>query len=110
MKTQRTLLTLAAFLAAAMLGRAADNAAWDQHCAKCHGADGKGQTRMGAKLDIKDLTDPQVQAKLTDETITKNIKEGVVVDGKKKMPEFASKLSDEEVKSLVAKVRSFAKK
>ena len=35
---------------------------WDDNCAKCHGADGKGDTKMGHKLDIKDFTDAKVQA------------------------------------------------
>ena len=27
---------------------------WENHCAKCHGADGKGQTKVGKKLGVLD--------------------------------------------------------
>lgn len=80
---------------------------WAKDCASCHGKDGKAQTMMGKKLGMKDLTDAKVQAALTDEQATKDIKEGVTEDGKTKMKAFAGKLSDDEVKALVAHVRSF---
>jgi cytochrome c553 len=79
---------------------------WTKDCASCHGKDGKAQTPMGKKLGMKDLTDAKVQAALTDEQATKDIKEGVTEDGKTKMKPFADKLSDDEVKALVAHVRS----
>src|SRR5512141_74856 len=50
---------------------------WDKQCAKCHGPDGKGQTKMGQKLGIKDLTDAKVQAELKDDAAAKAIKEGL---------------------------------
>ena len=58
----RIVLTIALALAAAATLRAADvKENWEKHCAKCHGPDGKGQTKMGQKLAIKDLTDAKVQ-------------------------------------------------
>ena len=54
-----------AFLFAAALSHAApaaDN--WDANCAKCHGPDGKGQTKVGKKLNLKDYTDAKVQAEM----------------------------------------------
>ena len=80
---------------------------WNKDCASCHGKDGKAQTMMGKKFGMKDLTDAKVQAALTDEQAIKDIKEGVTEDGKVKMKAFADKLSDDEVKALVAHVRSF---
>ena len=54
--------------AAAMTASAADaKENWDKTCAKCHGADGKGQTKMGQKLGIKDYTDAKVQEDFKDE-------------------------------------------
>ena len=82
---------------------------WDQHCAKCHGPDGKGATKMGQKLGVKDYTDPQVQAKFTDEEAFKAIKEGISEEGKKKMQAFGEKLSDDDIHALVKHVRSFKK-
>ena len=80
---------------------------WNKDCAACHGKDGKAQTMMGRKLGMKDLTDATVQAALTDDQATKDIKEGVTENGQTKMKPFADKLSDDEVKALVAHVRSF---
>ena len=82
---------------------------WDQNCAKCHGADGKGGTKMGQKLGVRDYTDPKVQESFTDDQAFKAIKEGVKADGKEKMKGFAEKLSDEEIKDLVKHVRSCKK-
>ncbi|HEV2436591.1 MAG TPA: cytochrome c [Verrucomicrobiae bacterium] len=82
-------------------------ATWNMNCAACHGKDGKGQTMMGRKLTIKDLTDAKVQASFTDDQATKAIKEGVVENGQTKMKAFGEKLSDDDIKALVAHVRSF---
>jgi cytochrome c len=35
-------------------------ALYDKQCAKCHGEDGKGETKMGKKLGTKDYTDQKV--------------------------------------------------
>ena len=80
---------------------------WNANCAACHGKDGKGQTMMGHKLQIKDLTDAKVQAALTDEQATKDIKDGVTENGQTRMKAFGGKLSDDDIKALVAHVRSF---
>jgi len=79
---------------------------WDKNCAACHGKDGKGQTMMGRKLNIKDFTDAKVQASFDDAQATKTIKEGMKdKDGKTLMKPFDS-LSDEEITALVAHIRS----
>jgi len=82
-------------------------ATWNMNCAACHGKDGKGQTMMGRKLAIKDLTDAKVQASFTDDQAAKAIKEGVNDNGQTKMKAFADKLSEDDIKALVAHVRSF---
>ena len=80
---------------------------WDKDCAMCHGKDGKGQTTIGRKLQIKDFTDPKAQASFTDADAAKAIKEGITKDGQLKMKAFGDKLSDDEIKALVTHVRSF---
>ena len=90
--------------------RAADVAAnWEQHCTKCHGADGKGETKMGKKAGVKDYTDAKVQAEIKDDAAFKAVKEGIKEDGKEKMKPYGDKLSDDEIKALVTHIRTFKK-
>jgi len=108
---KKTIAIVTVFGFAAMLSlKAADaKATWDTQCAKCHGEDGKGQTKIGEKLGVKDFTDAKVQADIKDDAAAKAIKEGVKdADGKTKMKAFDT-LSDDEVKALVAYVRALKK-
>jgi cytochrome c6 len=91
--------------AVSLAAPAAEN--WGNNCAKCHGADGKGQTKVGKKLELKDYTDAAVQAKMTDEEMTKAISEGIFDKGKERMKSYKAELSPEEIKDLVAFVRKF---
>lgn len=81
---------------------------WENHCAKCHGADGKGQTKAGRKLNVKDYADAKVQAEMKDEEMLKAIVEGVSDKaGKEKMKAYKEELSADEAKELVSYVRKF---
>lgn len=81
---------------------------WENHCAKCHGADGKGQTKAGKKLSVKDYTDAKVQAEMKDEDMIKATANGVNDKaGKEKMKAYKDELSSEEIKELVAYIRKF---
>jgi len=85
---------------------AAEN--WENHCAKCHGADGKGQTKIGKKLKLRDYTDAAVQAAMTDEEIIKVTADGAIdANGKEKMKGFKDELSEQEIKDFVAFIRAF---
>jgi len=93
-------------LMTATAGRAAPASEnWDNNCTKCHGEDGKGQTKAGKKLQLKDYTDAEVQAKMKDDEMAKTIAEGVFDKGKEKMKAFKDELSAEEIKDLVAYIR-----
>jgi cytochrome c553 len=82
---------------------------WEKLCTKCHGPDGKGQTKMGQKLEIKDLTDAKLQAELKDEEAFKAVKEGIKdKEGKIKMKP-AEGVNDDEIKALIAHVRTLKK-
>ncbi len=101
--------SLALLAAGAVSVRAADaKELWEKNCTKCHGEDGKGKTKMGEKLGMKDYTDAKVQADLKDDQMMKAIKEGVKDGDKTKMKAFGD-LSDDEVKALVAHIRAFKK-
>ncbi|MGB7749578.1 MAG: cytochrome c [Verrucomicrobiia bacterium] len=105
MKKILVLATMFGFAVVVNASAADAKANWDTLCAKCHGEDGKGQTKMGQKLGVKDFTDAKVQAAFTDDAAFKTIKEGKKdADGKTLMKAFDT-LSDEEVKGLVAFVR-----
>jgi len=103
-------ISVALLIAGAVSVHAADTKEnWDKYCAKCHGPDGKGKTKMGEKLAIKDYTDAKVQEALKDDAMTKAIKEGVKDGDKTKMKGFGDVLSDDEIKALVKYVRDFKK-
>jgi cytochrome c553 len=110
MKTHRILATAALFLGAVLVSSAADaKANWDEHCAKCHGAEGKGDTKMGKKLKIMDLSDAKAQAGFTDEAAAKAVKEGVQDKTGKVTMKAVEGLTDDDIKALVAHVRSLKK-
>jgi mono/diheme cytochrome c family protein len=103
MKLKSVLLMF--IVALAPIAFAADGAAtYKAKCASCHGADGKGQTPMGKKMNLRDLGSPEVQ-KQTD----KELYDWTAV-GKGKMPGYKDKLTDAEIKALVAHMRTFATK
>jgi mono/diheme cytochrome c family protein len=102
--------SLALLVAGAVTVRAADaKENWEKSCTKCHGPDGKGKTKMGEKLGIKDYSDAKVQEALKDDAMTKAIKDGVKDGEKTKMKAFGETLSDDEIKALVKYVRDFKK-
>jgi cytochrome c553 len=98
---------LGAGLATASAADAKEN--WEKTCAKCHGPDGKGQTKMGQKMGIKDYTDAKVQAELKDDVAFKSIKEGLKDKEGKVLMKPAEDLSDDDIKALVKYMRSFKK-
>lgn len=77
---------------------------YGEKCALCHAEDGKGNAQMKLK-DMPDFTNAAWQQKESDAEFAKMIKEG-----KKPMPGFGDKLTDDQVKALVTLVRAFAKK
>ncbi len=108
----KKILTLSVVLLAGMAlsARAADaKETYEKDCAKCHGVDGKGDTKMGKKLGAKDYTDPKVQDEMKDEAAVKAIKEGLKDKEGKVLMKPAEGLSDDEIKGLVAYMRKFKK-
>lgn len=103
-KIALTSLALAFATGAAYAAPASEN--WENSCASCHGADGKGQTKQGKKLKVRDYTDAKVQAELKDEDMCKAILNGVTTDGKERMKGFKEEYSEAEAKDLVAYIRA----
>jgi len=73
-------------------------------CAGCHGATGAGDTSVGKSLKVTPLGGADVQ-KLSDADLSR-----VITGGKGKMPAIGKTMTADQVKALIAVVRSFAKK
>ena len=74
-------------------------ATYKAKCAGCHGADGKGKDA----LKTQDFASAAVQG-MSDADLTT-----IITDGKGKMPGYAKSLKPEQVKDLVAYIRSLKK-
>ncbi len=74
-------------------------------CANCHGDTGKGNGRDAARYDPQpaNFTDPRRMSGVTDGELFYKISEG-----KKPMPVFKTKLSEDDRWHLVLLIRSFA--
>jgi mono/diheme cytochrome c family protein len=72
-------------------------------CANCHSKDGSGTTAKGKQLKLKDLRAADVQ-KATDAKWFE-----LIAKGKGDMDGYQKELGDEQIKALIAYVRSLAK-
>jgi len=72
-------------------------------CAMCHGADGLGGTPAGKAMKAVPFNDPAV-VKAPDAELIAAVK-----NGKNKMPPNVAKLTDEQIKSVVAYIRTLPK-
>ena len=79
-------------------------ATYKTKCTACHGADAKGDTAIGKKMGIRDLASADVQKQSDDELAA------IIADGRNKMPGYKKSLKPEQIKGLVAYIRSLAKK
>ncbi len=109
MKKLIPLIVAMATLPAVSLCAADAKALYEKDCAKCHGPDGKGDTRMGKKLGAKDYSDAKVQAALTDDAAFKAIKEGLKDKEGKTLMKPIEGASDDDIKALVGYMRTFKK-
>lgn len=85
----------------------ADDAAslYKTKCAVCHAPDGSGSTVMGKKLGAKDLRSDEIQKKKDADL------NGVITNGMgKTMPAYKGKLTEDQIKQLVAFIRDLGKK
>jgi mono/diheme cytochrome c family protein len=99
-------ITLAAMIAASTMAASAQGSGADSYkakCAMCHGADGLAANAMGKMYKIPPFSSPDV-VKSSDADLfaaTKN--------GKGKMPAYAGKLTDPQIKDVVAYIRTLQK-
>lgn len=81
-----------------------------EHCAECHGADGKAQVIV-LHMDTvpKDQSDPVYMKNLPDAYLYLAVCKGGLAVGKNfVMPPWGDLLSDQDIKDLVAHLRSFS--
>jgi cytochrome c6 len=78
-------------------------ATYKAKCAACHGADGKGETPAGKSTKARSFSDPEV-VKASDDDLA-----GIIEKGKAKMPAYGKSMKPEEIKDMVAYIRSIAK-
>ena len=71
-----------------------------QNCSRCHGSNGRGQTRLGKKLEADDLTGSEAKGLSTARVIR------LITNGKGKMPSFRRKLTAAQISSLADYIRS----
>lgn len=87
-----------------LFAQASGASTYTAKCQMCHGADGMGSTPAGKSMKAIPFNDPQILNKSDAELIaaTKN--------GKGKMPAYAGKLSDGDIKSVIAYIHTLQKK
>ncbi len=77
-----------------------------QNCARCHGAEGRGDTPLGRVFLAPDFTDAEWWRKSSNLTSSKSLR-AIVTNGKSGMPAFGKKLTRPEINQLVSYVRRF---
>jgi cytochrome c6 len=97
-----TALVAVVSLPLSMRARTASDTPYTSKCAGCHGSDGT-RSAMGKTIGAHDFTSAQVQrmsgAELTD----------IITHGKGKMPAYGKSLKPDDIKGLVAYIRTLKK-
>jgi cytochrome c6 len=101
-----TQVAVCAALAVASVGYAQSSGAdtYKAKCAQCHGADGAGATPAGKAMKTPSFSSPEV-LKLSEAEMIAATK-----SGKGKMPAYAGKLADAQIKDAVAYIKTLQKK
>ena len=108
-KSMSKIICLATMVTAPVLlfaGTRADDksaATYKAKCATCHGADGRGDTPAGKSTKARSFADPEV-VKVSDDDLA-----GIIEKGKAKMPAYGKSMKPDEIKNMVAYIRSLAK-
>ena len=78
-------------------------ATFKQKCATCHGPDGKADTPAGKAMKVRSFASPET-AKMTDDQLA-----GIIEKGQGKMPKYGASMKPDEIKAMVAYIRTLAK-
>lgn len=99
-----TILALAAATTMTALAQGSGADTYKAKCAMCHGGDGMAATPTGKAMKVPPFNAPEV-AKMSDAELM-----AVTKNGKGKMPAYTGKLTDAQIKDVVAYVRTLEKK
>jgi cytochrome c6 len=97
------ILFLAASIVAPAFAQTGGADIYKAKCAMCHGADGLGSTPAGKALKAASFKDPAIVKAPDTELI------GIVTKGKSKMPSYAGKLTDAQIKAVIGYIRTLQK-
>jgi cytochrome c5 len=76
---------------------------YKQKCVACHGADGKADTPAGKSTGARSFGSPEVTA-MSDGDLA-----AIIDKGKAKMPSYGKSMKPDEIKAMVAYIRTLAK-
>ena len=93
-----------AFTAATTLAQDAGANTYKAKCAMCHGVDGLGNTPAGKAMKAASFSSADA-IKMSDADLIK-----ITTDGKGKMPAQKGVLSDDQIKDVIAYIRTLQKK
>jgi mono/diheme cytochrome c family protein len=96
-------ILLAASIAGPAFAQAPGADTYKAKCAMCHGADGLAVTPMGKNMKILSFKAPEM-VKASDAQFIASTK-----NGKNKMPAYNGKLTDAQIKDVVAYIRTLQK-
>ena len=72
-------------------------------CAACHGPTGKPTESNVARMNVRDLTSPELRSRITPALVENQVRNG---SPNKLMPAFEGALTDEQIKAVSAYVSS----
>lgn len=96
-------ILLAAFIAGPAIAQAPGADTYKAKCAMCHGADGLAATPMAKTMKVLSFKDPAM-VKAPDAQFIASTE-----NGKNKMPAYKGKLTDAQIKDVVAFIRALQK-
>jgi mono/diheme cytochrome c family protein len=94
---------MAAFMVATAYAQNSGADTYKAKCAMCHGADGSGNTPAGKSMKALPFSSPDL-VKAPDADLIAATK-----NGKGKMPAYSGKLTDGQIKEVVAYIRTLQK-
>jgi mono/diheme cytochrome c family protein len=97
------MILLAASIAAPAFAQSAGADTYKAKCAMCHGPDGTASTPTGKAMKAPSFKDP-AEIKVPDAELIAATK-----NGKGKMPAYTGKLTDAQIKDVVAYIRTLQK-